>query len=108
MRHTSYLVSSTAIRFSIIINFKNYKLYLAEGRGDRHGHIHHGAQRRNDNSTHQQAAQANGRSRLAELQQRAAALGANAVVGVDLDYEILGASANMLMVSASGTAVLVE
>ena len=43
---------------------------------------------------------------LAELQQRAAALGANAVVGVDLDYEILGASANMLMVSASGTAVL--
>ena len=45
---------------------------------------------------------------LAELQQRAAALGANAVVGVDLDYEILGASANMLMVSASGTAVLVE
>ncbi len=45
---------------------------------------------------------------LAELQQRAAALGANAVVGVDLDYEILGASANMLMVSTSGTAVLVE
>ena len=45
---------------------------------------------------------------LAELQQRAAALGANAVVGVDLDYEILGASANMLMVSASDTAVLVE
>ena len=45
---------------------------------------------------------------LAELQQRAAALGANAVVGVDLDYEILGASANMLMVSVSGTAVLVE
>ena len=45
---------------------------------------------------------------LAELQQRAAALGANAVVGVDLDYETLGANGSMLMVTASGTAVLVE
>lgn len=42
---------------------------------------------------------------LAELQQRAAALGANAVVGVDLDYETVGASGSMLMVTASGTAV---
>jgi uncharacterized protein YbjQ (UPF0145 family) len=39
---------------------------------------------------------------LRELQERAAALGANAVVGVDLDYEVIN---NMLMVSASGTAV---
>lgn len=42
---------------------------------------------------------------LAELEQRAAAKGANAVVGVDLDYEVVGDS--MLMVSASGTAVTV-
>ena len=42
---------------------------------------------------------------LAELQERAQALGANAVVGVDLDYEVLGQSNGMLMVSASGTAV---
>lgn len=42
---------------------------------------------------------------LAELEQRARALGANAVVGVDLDYEVVGES--MLMVSASGTAVVV-
>ena len=42
---------------------------------------------------------------LAELEQRAAANGANAVVGVDLDYEVVGDS--MLMVSASGTAVKV-
>lgn len=42
---------------------------------------------------------------LSELQQRAAALGANAVVGVDLDYETVGASGSMLMVTASGTAV---
>ena len=41
---------------------------------------------------------------LAELEERAAALGANAVVGVDLDYEVIN---NMLMVSASGTAVKV-
>ena len=45
---------------------------------------------------------------LTELQERAQALGANAVVGVDLDDEVLGKSNGMLMVSASGTAVLVE
>lgn len=45
---------------------------------------------------------------LAELQQRASVMGANAVVGVDLDYETLGANGSMLMVTASGTAVLVE
>lgn len=45
---------------------------------------------------------------LAEMQQRAAQLGANAVVGVDIDYEVLGANNGMLMVSASGTAVVVE
>ncbi|MEM0945987.1 MAG: heavy metal-binding domain-containing protein [Pseudomonadota bacterium] len=41
---------------------------------------------------------------LGELQDRAAERGANAVVGVDLDYEVIN---NMLMVSASGTAVTV-
>jgi uncharacterized protein YbjQ (UPF0145 family) len=43
---------------------------------------------------------------LRELEERARALGADAVVGVDLDYEVVGQS--MLMVSASGTAVTVE
>lgn len=43
-----------------------------------------------------------------EMQQRAAELGANAVVGVDIDYEILGSSNDMLMVTASGTAVVVQ
>ena len=42
---------------------------------------------------------------LRELEEKAARMGANAVVGVDLDYEIVGQS--MLMVSASGTAVTV-
>lgn len=42
---------------------------------------------------------------LAELQAEAADLGADAVVAVDLDYEVLGKAGSMLMVSASGTAV---
>ena len=45
---------------------------------------------------------------MTELQERARELGANAVVGVDLDYEVLGQGNGMLMVSASGTAVFVE
>ncbi len=42
---------------------------------------------------------------LREMEQRASELGANAVVGVDIDYEVLGADNGMLMVTASGTAV---
>ncbi|PSJ45864.1 heavy metal-binding domain-containing protein [Zobellella taiwanensis] len=45
---------------------------------------------------------------LQELEQKARALGANAVVGIDLDYEVMGQNNGMLMVSASGTAVIVE
>ncbi len=45
---------------------------------------------------------------LKELEERAAALGANAVVGVDLDYEVMGRENGMLMVAASGTAVVIE
>ncbi|MDW7685338.1 MAG: putative heavy metal-binding protein [Bacillota bacterium] len=45
---------------------------------------------------------------IKEMGERAAALGANAVVGVDIDYEVLGQGGNMLMVTASGTAVVVE
>ena len=44
---------------------------------------------------------------LRELERRAADLGANAVVGVDVDYEVLGSNNGMLMVSASGTAVVI-
>ena len=43
---------------------------------------------------------------MAEIEERAAALGADAVVGIDLDYEVVGDS--MLMVSVSGTAVTIE
>ena len=44
---------------------------------------------------------------IAEMEAEAARLGGNAVVGVDLDYEVLGQNGSMLMVSASGTAVVV-
>lgn len=44
---------------------------------------------------------------IEELQAECGALGGNAVVGVDLDYEVIGANGSMLMVSASGTAVKV-
>ncbi|MGH6924970.1 MAG: heavy metal-binding domain-containing protein [Propylenella sp.] len=45
---------------------------------------------------------------IAEMEQEALHLGANAVIGVDLDYEALGDKGSMLMVSASGTAVVLE
>ena len=42
---------------------------------------------------------------MRELETRAYQVGADAVVGIDIDYEVLGANGNMLMVTASGTAV---
>ncbi|MFU0833646.1 MAG: putative heavy metal-binding protein [Oscillospiraceae bacterium] len=45
---------------------------------------------------------------IAEMEKRAQRLGADAVVGVKLDYEVLGANNGMLMVTASGTAVRLE
>ena len=44
---------------------------------------------------------------LQEMMRRAQALGANAVVGIDIDYETIGANGSMLMVATSGTAVVV-
>lgn len=45
---------------------------------------------------------------LKEMQERAQAMGANAVIGVKMDYETLGTDGGMLMVTCSGTAVVVE
>ena len=42
-----------------------------------------------------------------EMEQRARRMGANAVLGIDIDYEVLGADNGMLMVTASGTAVII-
>ena len=45
---------------------------------------------------------------IKEREEQAARLGANAVIGVDLDYETVGGSGSMLMVTATGTAVVIE
>ena len=45
---------------------------------------------------------------LEELRERGQDLGANAIVGIDIDYEVMGKENGMLLVSASGTAVIVE
>ncbi len=45
---------------------------------------------------------------MAEMQDYASRLGANAILGIDLDYETMGSAGSMLMVSASGSAVVVE
>ncbi|WP_407482402.1 YbjQ family protein [Elizabethkingia meningoseptica] len=44
---------------------------------------------------------------LKELQERAERIGANAIIGIDLDYETVGPNGGMLMVTASGTAVVI-
>ena len=44
---------------------------------------------------------------MREMERRASEMGANAVVGIDLDYEVLGQNNGMIMVIASGTAVTV-
>ncbi len=45
---------------------------------------------------------------LREMEEQAVRVGANAIVGVDLDYETLGSKNGMLMVAAAGTAVIIE
>lgn len=45
---------------------------------------------------------------IAEMSDQAARLGANAVIGVDIDYETVGTNGSMLMVTAAGTAVRIE
>ncbi len=44
---------------------------------------------------------------MQEMQQRAMDIGANAIVGIDIDYETIGANNSMLMVAVSGTAVVI-
>lgn len=44
---------------------------------------------------------------MSELEERASQLGANAIIGIDFDYEAVGSGSSMLMVTVSGTAVTV-
>lgn len=46
-------------------------------------------------------------SSMREMMQQAQTMGANAVVGIDIDYETIGANGSMLMVAVSGTAVVI-
>ena len=45
---------------------------------------------------------------FSEIEQEAKAMGANAVVGIDIDYEVIGKKGGMMMVSVSGTAVTIR
>ncbi|MBQ9525957.1 MAG: heavy metal-binding domain-containing protein [Bacteroidaceae bacterium] len=45
---------------------------------------------------------------MQEMMQRAQAMGANAIVGIDIDYETIGSNNSMLMVATSGTAVVIS
>ena len=47
------------------------------------------------------------REAISEMKQEALQLGGNAVIGVDIDYEVIGQNGSMLMVSVSGTAVVI-
>ena len=42
------------------------------------------------------------------MEKHAEMMGANAIIGVDIDYEVLGQGGNMMMVTASGTAVVTD
>lgn len=59
-------------------------------------------------ATYEKALQEGRDIALREMTERAQALGANAVIGVDLDYEVLGQANGMLMITAAGTAVVVK
>ncbi len=57
---------------------------------------------------YEQELQAARQTAIEELERRAAAMGANAVIGVDVDYEVLGSNNGMMMVNVSGTAVVID
>lgn len=71
---------------------KDIKASLTDFFGGRSGTYEHELQRAKD-------------AALQEMQERAMLMGADAIVGIDLDYEALGQTSTMLMVTCSGTAV---
>ena len=58
-------------------------------------------------ASYEQVLQGAKETSMREMMQRAQAMGANAIVGIDIDYETIGASGSMLMVATSGTAVVI-
>ena len=59
-------------------------------------------------SSYEQVLREGKETAISEMQQYASAMGANAIIGVDLDYEAIGGGGSMLMVTACGTAVVLE
>jgi uncharacterized protein YbjQ (UPF0145 family) len=59
-------------------------------------------------ATYEKVLQEARQNALSELMQRAQGLGANAIIGIDLDFETIGGGGSMLMVVASGTAVRIS
>jgi len=59
-------------------------------------------------STYEKVLEEARQSALTELMQKAQSLGANAIIGIDLDFETIGSGGSMLMVAASGTAVRIS
>lgn len=93
------IVEYRGIVFGEVISGVNFVKDFAAGLADFFG---------GRSSTYEQELMDARENALREMQQRALAMGANAIVGVDFDYEVLGQSGSMLMVTASGTAVVVE
>ena len=85
-------LNTKALYFSGVNFIKDFKASLRDFVGGRSG------------SYEQELINARNQA-LRELEERARQLNADAVVGIDVDYEVLGQSGSMLMVSASGTAV---
>ncbi len=59
-------------------------------------------------ATYEKVLQEARQNALSELMQRAQSMGANAIIGIDLDFETIGGGGSMLMVVASGTAVRIS
>lgn len=59
-------------------------------------------------AAYEQELQESRRLAFGEMEEKAQRVGATAVIGIDIDYETIGANGSMLMVSVSGTAVLAE
>lgn len=93
------IVKYKGIVFGEVISGVNFVKDFAAGLSDFFG---------GRSSTYEQELMYARENALREMQQRALAIGANAIVGVDFDYEVLGQSGSMLMVTSSGTAVVVE
>ena len=90
MRYIGVVTGETIIGANF---FKDFKASLTDVFGGRSGTYERTLREAKDTA-------------MREMEDRAAQMGANAVIGIDLDYETIGNQNSMLMVSCSGTAVI--